>query len=57
MGKLKVTKVYDVYTGKPLPYASRDRGLEVNILDRNVSPADTIIAVVYDQPIINVWKD
>jgi alpha-L-fucosidase len=57
MGKLKVTKVYDVYTGKPLPYAPFDSGIEVKSLDRNISPADTIIAVVYDQPIIDVWRD
>jgi alpha-L-fucosidase len=57
MGRLKVTKVYDVYTGKPLTFAPHDGEIEVKDIDRKSSPADTILAVVYDQPIVNVWKD
>ncbi|NLK42408.1 MAG: alpha-fucosidase [Planctomycetes bacterium] len=57
MGTLKVKKVYDVYTGKPLPYELHDGSVEVRNLDRKSSPADTIIAVVYDQPVVNVWQD
>lgn len=57
MGRLKVVKVHDVYTGKPLPYTPRDGGITVTGIDRESSPADTIIAVVYDQPVNNVWKN
>jgi alpha-L-fucosidase len=57
MGKLKVVKIYDVFTGKPLPYTSHEGGIEVTEIDRKSSPADTILAVVYDQPIRNVWMD
>lgn len=57
MGQLKVVKVYDVYTGKPLSFTPGSGAIEVKNLDRKSSPADTIIAVVYDQPIISVWKN
>ena len=57
MGKLKAVKVYDVYNDKPLTYEPYDGGLKISGLDRTSSPADTIIAVVYDQPIVNVWND
>ena len=57
MGQLKVVKVYDVYTGRPLTFAPRDGGIEVKEIDRKSSPADTVLAVVYDQLIVNVWED
>jgi alpha-L-fucosidase len=57
MGRLKVVKVHDVYTGNPLAYTVRDGGITVTGIDRKSSPADTIIAVVYDQPVSNVWKN
>ena len=57
MGRLKVVSVHDVYTGKSLSYTPRDGGIEVEKIDRKSSPADTIIAVVYDQPVGNVWKN
>jgi alpha-L-fucosidase len=58
MGSLKVEKVYDVYSGAPLNYQTADNGsLAITGLDRTSSPADTIIGVVYDQPIVDVWKD
>ena len=57
MGKLKVVKVYDVFTRKPLSYTLRDGGVEVTHIDRKSSPADTIFAVVYNQSISEVWKD
>ena len=57
MGKLKVAKVYDVYSGQPLPFAPHGAEIEVQDIDRKSSPADTILAVVYDQPLVNVWKD
>ena len=56
MGELRVEKVYDVFTGAPLDYTPYDGGIEVNHLNRESSPADTIIAIVYDQPVANVWK-
>lgn len=57
MGKLKVRKVYDVWSGKALPYAESEQGVRVTELDRTSSPSDTIVGVVYDQPVRNVWKD
>ncbi len=57
MGRLKVLKVYDVYTGRPLLFVPRDGGVGVKDIDRASSRADTMLAVVYDQPIVNVWKD
>jgi alpha-L-fucosidase len=57
MGRLKAVKVHDVYTGTPLAYTVRDGGITVTGIDRQSSPADTVIAVVYDQPVSNVWKN
>jgi alpha-L-fucosidase len=57
MGKLKVKKVYDVYTGKPLPYAPCAGGIKVINIDRKSSPADTIVAIVYDDEIRRVWSE
>ena len=57
MSSLKVTKAYDVFTGRPLSFAPHDGGIAVTGLDRKASPADTILAVVYDQPIRNVWNN
>ncbi len=57
MGKLKAVKVYDVFTGQPLAFAAMEDGIEVKNLDRESSPGDTILAIVYDQPIVNVWQD
>ena len=57
LGSLKVTKVYDLFTGQPLSFAPHEGGIAVTGLDRKASPADTIIAVIYDQPVRNVWND
>lgn len=58
MGKLKVRRVYEVYSGRLLNFENMDKGaLKVSGLNRTASPADTVIAVVYDQPVRNVWKD
>ncbi len=55
LGKLKVQKVDDAFTGKPLAYDVKDDGVTVTGLDRTSSPADTIIAVTYDAEVESVW--
>lgn len=55
LGKLKVRKVDDVFTGKPLTYDAREDGISVTGLDRTSSPADTIIAVTYDADVESIW--
>jgi hypothetical protein len=54
LGKLPVKKVYDVYTGKPLPFAG-DSSVTIRDIDRTSSPADSVIAVVYGDEIRRVW--
>jgi len=54
MGKLRVRRVYDVYTGQRLPFEGNG-SVMVRDLDRASSPADTVIAVVYDQEIRRAW--
>jgi alpha-L-fucosidase len=56
LGKLSVTKVYDVYTGKPIQFGGGDR-VTLRDLDRTSSPADSVIAVVYDDEIKHVWGE
>ena len=55
LGKLHATKAYDVYTGKPLTI---EGGPEVIIrdIDSTSSPADSVVAVVYDGEVASVWK-
>jgi hypothetical protein len=55
LGKLHITKVYDVYTGAPLT-VDGDQDVTIHDIDRTVSPADSVVAVVYDDQIQNVWK-
>ena len=54
LGKLRATKAYDVYTGKALTI---EGGPETNIsgIDRTSSPADSVVAVVYDAQVKSVW--
>jgi hypothetical protein len=54
LGKMRVKKVYDVYTGKLLPFEG-DSNVTISDLDRTSSPADSVIAVVYDDDIRSVW--
>jgi len=54
LGKLKVTKVYDVFTGKSLPFTG-DSGVTISDIDRTSSPADSVVAVVCDDEIRHVW--
>ena len=55
LGHLRAVRAYDVYTKKPL---NIDDPIEPLIkgIDRQSSPADTILAVQYDQPITSVWN-
>ncbi|MDR3459780.1 MAG: alpha-L-fucosidase [Verrucomicrobiae bacterium] len=56
LGKLRVKKAYAVYDGKPLPFEG-DSTISIRDIDWNASPADSVVAVVYDQPIQSVWKN
>jgi alpha-L-fucosidase len=56
MGDLRVKRVYDLGSGHPLPYTSREGGIEITSIPREASPTDTILAVTYDEPIRNVWR-
>jgi alpha-L-fucosidase len=51
---LRVTKVYDVYTGRPLSYEG-DGQITIRNIDRTSSPADSIVAVEYNADIRSVW--
>jgi alpha-L-fucosidase len=54
LGNLRVKKVYNVYTGKPLAFDG-DSGVAIRGIDRTSSPADSVIAIVYDNEIRRVW--
>jgi len=54
LGKLRVQKVYDVYTGRPLPFAGAGL-VTIRGLDRTSSPADSVVAVVYNEEIRHIW--
>jgi alpha-L-fucosidase len=54
LGKLRVKKAYDVYTGKPLAFEG-DRSITIRDLDRTSSPVDSVMAVVYNDKIQSVW--
>ena len=51
LGNLRVSKVYDVYTGKALHFEGNS-GINIRGIDRKSSPADSVIAVVYDGEIL-----
>ena len=55
LGRLRVQKVYEVYTGKPLAFKG-DSAITICDIGRASSPADSVVAVVYDQPIQSLWK-
>ena len=55
LGALRVTKVYEVYTGRLLPYDG-DQEVTIHDIDRQASPADSVVAVVFDREIRAVWK-
>jgi alpha-L-fucosidase len=55
LGALRVKKVFEVYTGRSLPYEG-DQAVTIRDIDRTASPADTVVAVVFDAEIRSVWK-
>jgi alpha-L-fucosidase len=55
LGNLHATNAVEVYDRKTLPMEGGGEVIVRNI-DRTISPADSIIAVVYDHPIASVWK-
>ncbi|MGB8356522.1 MAG: alpha-L-fucosidase [Chthoniobacteraceae bacterium] len=55
LGKIRVKKVYDVFTGKELEFDGDSAGT-ISGIDRKSSPADSIVAVFYDQNVRDVWK-
>jgi alpha-L-fucosidase len=56
LGKLRVTKVYEVYTGRLLSYEG-NREVTIQNIDRTASPADSVVAVAFDGDIQSVWKN
>ena len=56
LGKLRVQKVYEVYTGRPLAFAD-DGQVTIRDIDRTASPADSVVAVVYDDEVRRVWEE
>jgi hypothetical protein len=54
LGKLRVTKVCDVYTGNALLFEG-DSGVSIRDIDRTSSPADSVIAVTYNDDVRHVW--
>ena len=56
LGKLRVQKVYEVYTGRPLAFAD-DGHVTIRDIDRAASPADSVVAVVYDHEVRRVWAE
>jgi alpha-L-fucosidase len=56
LGNIRVTKVYDVFTGKPLPFDGAT-AISIHNIDRHSSPADSVVAVVYKDEIQHVWNN
>ena len=56
LGEIRVKKVYDVYTGKDLSFDG-DRAITIHNIDRKSSPADSVVAVVYEREVQSVWDD
>jgi len=55
LGKIPVKKVYDVYTGKALPFDGNGK-VTIRDIDRKSSPADSVVAVVYGDEVQKVWE-
>jgi len=55
LGSLKVKRVYDVLTGKPLQFDTGD-GISIHGIDRTKSPVDSIVGIEYDADIQSVWN-
>jgi alpha-L-fucosidase len=57
LGALRAERVYDVWSGTDLPFERQSDGsMTVRRIDRETSPADTVVAVRYDRPVADVWK-
>src|SRR4051812_39424167 len=57
LGQLGVTKVWSVYTGAALEYDCGDDGsITIRNIDRSASPADSIIAVQFQDDVGKIWK-
>jgi alpha-L-fucosidase len=56
LGKLRVKKVYEVYTGKTLLFDG-ESDVVAHDIDRTSSPADSVIAAVYDDEVRRVWEN
>jgi alpha-L-fucosidase len=56
LGKLRVTKVYEVYSGRSLSYDG-DQEVTIHNIDRTASPADSVVAVVFNDDIQSIWKN
>jgi alpha-L-fucosidase len=54
LGGLRVKRVYEVYTGRPLPFEG-DGAVTVRDIDRTSSPADSVIAIEYNDKVQSVW--
>jgi len=58
IGSWKVRKVYEVLTQKPLPYdGGEGREIVIREIDRTTSPADSLVAVEFENPIRSIWAD
>lgn len=55
LGSLHVKKASDVYTGRTLSF-DQNRAVTIHNIDRKSSPADSVVAVVFDRDISSVWK-
>ena len=57
LGKLKPLKAYNVYSGNPLAYEKNsEAGVTIRGIDRTASPADTVIALIFDGEIKSIWE-
>jgi alpha-L-fucosidase len=57
MGSWPVASARDVYTGKPIAFSGgQGQPITLSNLDRTSSPADTILAVEFDQNIQEIWN-
>jgi len=57
LGQLGVTKVWSVYSGAPLEYdCGADGSIAIHNIDRTTSPADSIIAVQFQDDIDKIWE-
>jgi alpha-L-fucosidase len=52
VGNLRPMRVYDVFTGKPLPFTlNADRTILISGIDRATNPADSVVAVQFDRDV------